>query len=523
MFDQTIPSVALAKILKKHNSNLPIALGGYALEGRAGVTITKSFPWIDLVVLGDGEEVIIDLARAALAGLPLDANCRNLAQNQYIKLKKIDGEFSVSNSSVIEIENLPIKKIMRAPNIDLNWSPTPNYDDWFEDLNALRINDKIAIHTRVLPVESSRGCWWGQHKHCVFCGIDEGALNYRYKSARRTLDMLEEIRGCHGDHVFRFADYIMPKDYYTDLLPLLSGHNAKFRLEAEIKANHPPERVKLLSEAGFIEVQPGIESFSTRVLKSMDKGVRAIDNVSLLKAGYINRIIINYNFLYGLPDDNYQDYLKMAESIPRLYHLTPPIARTETVITRFAPLQIHPERFGIMSEARHHRCYDVLFSRALRNQTGFSLDDYAYYFDRNFSYAPDLETIYSEIIYQMDYWKAQHRNRFVELSYLETDDGLEIEDSRFGAPVSYNITGPAALVYLACDSAPVNINRIVSRISSDLAVSAMQVSECIDELNERRIIFKEGDLVFGLAVPRSVCDAHRDTQWPRSWMSLYVS
>src|SRR5207253_7913709 len=120
----------------------------------------------------------------------------------------------------------------------------------------------------------------------------------------------------------------------------------------------------------FGEIQPGIESFSTAVLRRMDKGVRAIDNVSLLKAGYINSIIVDYNILYGLPGDQPEEYEEMLTMIPRIYHLSPPVARTQTVITRFAPLQVDPKRFG-MTQHRHHPCYDVLFSEDFLTASGF--------------------------------------------------------------------------------------------------------------------------------------------------------
>src|SRR6202007_2241490 len=108
-------------------------------------------------------------------------------------------------------------------------------------------------------------------------------LKYRRKEATTVLSMLAGLRDRYGDHIFRFSDYIMPKEYYTEILPGLAKQPKKFRLHSEIKANHPPERVKTLSRAGFRELQPGIESFSTAVLKRMQKGVPAIQNVTLLK------------------------------------------------------------------------------------------------------------------------------------------------------------------------------------------------------------------------------------------------
>lgn len=68
---------------------------------------------------------------------------------------------------------------------------------------------------------------------------------------------------------------ILPHRYFATLLPELARRGTGLRLSCEMKANTTPERFDLLARAGFAEVQPGIESFSSRVLRSMDKGVRA--------------------------------------------------------------------------------------------------------------------------------------------------------------------------------------------------------------------------------------------------------
>ena len=58
LFDQTMASLALAKRLKEHRHNLSVVFGGYALQGPPGETIAQAFPWIDIIVLGDGENAI---------------------------------------------------------------------------------------------------------------------------------------------------------------------------------------------------------------------------------------------------------------------------------------------------------------------------------------------------------------------------------------------------------------------------------------------------------------------------------
>src|SRR5262249_3249602 len=143
-----------------------------------------------------------------------------------------------------------------------------------------------------------------------------------------------------------------------------------------------------------------IESFDTNVLRLMDKGVSGMQNVFLLRQGYVHGIQINYNILYGVPGDRAEWYERMVRLLPRLFHLTPPVTRTETIVTRFAPLQVNPSHFGSTSAPEHHRCYDCLFSEEFLSGTGFNLDNYAYYFERYFDYQPDTAPRYWSLIRQ---------------------------------------------------------------------------------------------------------------------------
>jgi ribosomal peptide maturation radical SAM protein 1 len=487
MFDQTLASIAVAKKLKERTSGIRIVLGGYALEGDPGALVAKAFPWIDTIVVGDGEEEIVALSREAIDGV------------------------SSANS-------LGAPKLRVAKRVDIRDSPIPDYTDWFNDIERFSEERSVRIKPNVLPIESSRGCWWGQVKHCVFCGIDEETLKYRYKPASEVLAMLETLTSKYGEYLYRFSDYILPKAYYSDLLPDLARTRRRFRLHCEIKANHPPERIRLLAEAGFVELQPGIESFSTAVLNRMDKGVRAIDNVSLLKESYINGIIIDYNLLYGLPGDNEQDYEEMLLFVPRIYHLSPPVARTQTVITRFAPLQVSPDVFGL-NRQRHHHCYDVLFSEEFLANTGFDYDRFAYYFERGFKYSKVLATLYSQLVVQIDHWKKLHRQRFVELSYrMGMNRSLHIVDSRFGGTEEYELSPVASALYAVLDHRPIKV--AVARKELE-ALSDGDFADALAQLHESRIIWQDNDVLLGLAIPHEIAEGHRTTQWPGKWNAIH--
>jgi ribosomal peptide maturation radical SAM protein 1 len=374
-----------------------------------------------------------------------------------------------------------------------------------------------------LPVESSRGCWWGQRKHCVFCGIDDLTLKFRFKPAHKTLGMLRSMRARYGDHPFRFSDYILPKEYFAEVLPELATVVPRYRLHCEIKANQTPDSIAALAAAGFEEVQPGIESFSTDVLRLMDKGVTGIQNVALIKYGYLNRIVIHYNFIYGFSGETPEYYHSMLEQIPRLYHLIPPVSRTEAIITRFAPMQADTSRFGSTETPRHHRCYDVLFSEAFLNCSGFSLDDYAYYFERYLDFTDELSEAYAHIVAQINHWKRQHRERVVRFDFVDDGHSLRFTDSRFSeAPKTPSVSGVHRAAYLACNNAPVRIDSLVEDLAATGQYSNAEVVSAFADLDDARMVWKEGERVLGLAVPSNVADERIDSEWRYRWTAIFT-
>lgn len=497
MFDQTVASLALARLIKQQCPDVLVAFGGYAIEGPPAQQIVRAFPWVDCVAKGDGEPVVGALARASVG----------------------DGQLAAIPGVITRDAEATLATPPRR--LPMDASPDPDYDDWFADVEKLRAQAAIEVRTSVLPVESSRGCWYGQSQHCVFCGIDDDTLRYRSKSPQRVLDMLAALRTKYGDYNFRFNDYILPAPYYIKLLPELTKIRPRYQLQCEIKANQKAARLALFSEAGFTELQPGIESFSPHVLQLMNKGVRAIQNVSTIKNGYVNRIVIHYNVLFGIPGETPADYLEMLTVLPRLYHLQPPFSRCETEITRFAPLQNDPQRFGIQlpqPKSRHADLYDVIFSDAFLQRSGFDLDDYAYYFKRPFQWSDDLSELYAQLVVQVNHWKAQHLREEVFLGYRADESGMTFLDSRFGPVQSIPIDALTAAVYLACDTEPVSIEAIVEALSA----TREQVERALTLLDHHRLIWREDDDVLGLGVPMAIVESHLASRWRQKWTSLYA-
>ncbi len=62
-FGQNVPSLVLSKLLKQRDPSLKIVFGGANCDGPMGEALHRNFPWIDVVVRGEGEGVIVGLMR----------------------------------------------------------------------------------------------------------------------------------------------------------------------------------------------------------------------------------------------------------------------------------------------------------------------------------------------------------------------------------------------------------------------------------------------------------------------------
>ncbi len=468
MFDQTIASVALAHRIRQRAPDKLLALGGYAVRSPTGDAVMRAFPWIDAVCVTEGEPVIVPLARASAGGQPL-----------------------ASVPGVLVREGAALRTTPPAATMAMDDVPVPNFKDFFADVAALSERHRVEIGVTRLPIENSRGCWWGAVHHCVFCGIHDDDMAFRARSAERVLETMDTLAARHGIRSFRFSDYILPHRYHKTLLPELVRRGAPYEITSEVKANFTTERFQMLAAAGFTSVQPGVESFATTVLRRMDKGVTGAQNVHTLLLGRRLGVHIDYNLLYGLPGDGEEEYEEMLEQLPLLAHLDPPDTRLEVQVTRYAPLQTNPERFGL-ERAPHARAYELVLSPAYLRRSGFDLDAYCYYFERPFENPPRLERLFRRIDRTVDEWRTAHHERRPALWYRQRPGGMEIVDTRALPEKVWRLDPEAAEVLLAA-SEPILLDR--------LAEVSPGAPAAIAALQDRGLLFRDGKRVVALALP----------------------
>ena len=472
MFDQTVASLALAKLIRDRAPEKMLALGGYAVRSPAAEMLIGSSPWIDAICVGEGEKTIVGLAQASAGQRPLS---------------DVPGLFcrSADGGSV---------QTAMPPLVDLASNPMPDFDDFFADLHALSEQDEVDIKAVYLPMENSRGCWWGHKSHCTFCGIRNSDMAFRSRPADAVLATMNGLKERYGISAFRFSDYILPFDYYKTLLPRLAELGAPYRLFGEIKANVNEDRFGLLADAGFEEVQPGIESFSTSVLTKMAKGVSAIQNVHTLVMGRRRGVEIRYNLLYGFPDDELSEYESMVRTVRRIVHLDSPVSYVPVQITRYAPLQERPQDFGIET-AIPDPTFDLVFSERYLKTSGFDLGAYCYYFQRPFENSSKLARVYAEIQDIVEDWRLADKDQAYWLYAEPAEDGSVIHDRRGpGREVVYPISATLAAVLARCSQPTV-------RSGLTDILPAEDIEGAVARLDELGLVVTEGDKVLSLLMP----------------------
>ncbi|HEX3685804.1 MAG TPA: RiPP maturation radical SAM C-methyltransferase [Bryobacteraceae bacterium] len=426
-FAQSLASALLAKRIKQAYPGVKIIFGGANVDSEMGIEFMKAFEWIDYVAHGEAENTFPRLLHNLANGKPFE---------------------KVPGISVRIGADLVSGAQDRLPFVDLNEAPVPDYSDYVRELERAKFKTKIDF---TLFFESSRGCWWGAKQHCTFCGLNGTGMAYRRKDAKKIYNELMELSSRYRCLSFCAADNILPVEYFSQLLPELAEADTDLSLFYEVKANMSRDHVKALSKAGIRTIQPGIESFNTRLLALMRKGVKAIQNIQLLKWCYEYRIQPNYNILYGFPGENAADYADYPRLFRLMSHLPPPGGLNPILFERFSPYHFDRDRFGLTLRPLPH--YQLLF-RANK----VSLDRLAYYFEGEWTgqqsspheyIAPTLEA--------WEVWKKRWDEKNIYCYYHKGPHYVVIFDNRRGTN-GIAATGrrvyldePLASMYLFCD------------------------------------------------------------------------
>jgi ribosomal peptide maturation radical SAM protein 1 len=411
-FQQSIAALALAKEIRRSapSDDICIMFGGANCEGDMGRVLSENFPFIDCVVSGEAENVIVGAVTSILAGA---------AERPVPRF--------IAGTMVTDMDSLPL----------------PAFDDYFD---AIKGTSWAASAN--LVAESSRGCWWGMKSHCTFCGLNGNSMAFRRKEGARFARELRTLSRAYGRKFFMLTDNIMDMRYLQTLFPELAASSDEIALFYETKANLRKEQVEIMAAGGVIRLQPGIESLSTPILTLMGKGTTRLQNIQLLKWTEEFKLGLSWNFLFGFPGEPIEDYAAMASLIPVLIHLPAPTGYGAVRIDRFSPYWRTPEQYGLKRLTRYWP-YDLVYAGLDEP----SRERVAYCFDAEDGNGHDPWQYAAPVIAQLNQWRASYEAHAATLEIIESDGAWTVIDSRFSSkPAVHPLTSREALLLREFDA-----------------------------------------------------------------------
>lgn len=302
-------SIALLKGIKKYSPDTITIIGGTNCEGDMAEGIASlSSRAIDYIFSGESERIFLD--------------------------------FLKSYSS----KKLPSQRILIGePLSDLNTLPFPDYQVFYNQY-VLFLGESKLKKIKIW-YEASRGCWWAQKSKCTFCGIPK--VSFRKKTTNKVLNELKRIEKAYPDKLIYMTDNIMHPTYQKELLHALSKKEGFPSLGYQLRASIDLKCLVNLKNAKINAILPGLETFSTHLLKLMSKGITGRQSLLFLRNVVSVGIYTDWFLVWGFPGDKISDYEKLLALLPLVRHLQPPRKLLPMMLMRFSLYHNNQKRYHI--------------------------------------------------------------------------------------------------------------------------------------------------------------------------------
>ncbi len=476
---QLTASLYFIREVKKRFPNLLIVVGGSMFTGDATRNLFKTFPEINVVVNGEGElplsRLVSDLRKSRSFG-------------EMAHVKGIVTPESTENKASAFFNQMT----------DLSDLSPPDYDDYFDLLQSFS-PEKTFFPT--LPMEMSRGCWWhrpledGKSTGCAFCNLNLQWEGYRAKKTMQTVSEIDHLTTKYKTLSVAFMDNLLPLKTSKDIFTRIGKLKKDLLLFGEIRATTPRHILADMRIAGMKEVQIGIEALSTRLLRKLNKGTTAIQNIEIMKHCETLGISNSSNLILCFPGSDQKD---VDETLRNLEFTLPyrPLKMVYFWLGLGSPVWRHPENFGIKA-VFNHRNYAGIFPLEIFKSMQFAIQ----------SYRGDLghqRKLWTPVKKKLKAWKktydelrrgSRHENI---LSFSDGRDFLIIRQKRTqDGHLTHRLEGTSRAIYLFCQEHR-SLKRILERFT---AVGSDQVVPFLRMMVDKKLMFEENNKYLSLAVP----------------------
>ncbi len=270
---------AVAKTAKETKPDAVVVIGGPHVTFMDEQTL-RDVPSIDVVVRGEGEQTIVELAQKV-------ANQESLSDVAGITIRKGKDIIRTQDRSYIEnLDDLP-----------------------FPSLKHFQLDDYRVFGRRIFPVMSSRGCPF----QCSFCITSRiFGKRTRMRSPENVVSELEWLKNNYGADSYTFFDdtFTLDKNRVNKICDELIERKIDVPWDCQTRVDQiSPEILAKMKKAGCEMITFGIESGCQPILDRMGKKTSIEQNEQGIKMIKKAGITVVTSVIVGFPGED----IKMTE------------------------------------------------------------------------------------------------------------------------------------------------------------------------------------------------------------------
>lgn len=242
----------------------------------------------DAVVMGEGENTIIELCDALRGKLPF-SSVKGIAYRDGDKVK-----INERRGLIMDIDSIPL----------------PAYELFPIDYYKLVRYPHATNYDFVMPILSGRGCIF----QCAFCyRLDKG---FRPRSSQAIIEEVKLLQKNYGITYVDFSDELLMSSYdrTKSLCEDFIKANLKIKWFCNGRLNFAkPDLLESMKRAGCVFINYGIESLDDEVLRNYKKGLTAELIIKGVEATYQADISPGLNIIFGGIGDSKETIKKSVD------------------------------------------------------------------------------------------------------------------------------------------------------------------------------------------------------------------
>ncbi|UCB43222.1 MAG: cobalamin-dependent protein [Dehalococcoidales bacterium] len=297
----------MLEVVKTVDPAIVTVIGGPHASFTPRETLLEA-PWIDVVVMGEGDTTFVELVKAVDGGGSLET---------------ISGIAFTDHGMFVKTEPRPLIE-------DIDSLPMPSR-------HLIPLSRYRALGTPCTVV-TSRGCPYG----CIFCSAHRMfGRKVRFRDPGMVVDEIERIQRDLGFQMVNIVDdtFTVNHAHASQVCEEILRRNLKVDWSAYARVdNMAEELIALMKRAGCHMVLFGVESADERILKTIRKGITPDDVRKGVRIATDAGMRVYCSFIIGLPGEgpdtiektkSFSDEINRSYGVEYGYHMLSPLPGTE--------------------------------------------------------------------------------------------------------------------------------------------------------------------------------------------------